>query len=722
MHATRRLAAAGAALLLVALPGLARERSASRSGDERLAVERLDAPSTEPGAIALRLDDGARRRLLSRGRGVVRSFPLPERGAVDLELEAFDVLAPAARLVAVTDGVERDTPRPAFRAFRGRVAGDPDSLVVLGFFDRRMAGFVRTWDAEFEVGPAAWDAARPGADELRVRRVERDGPRPYDCDDALDAPSRLADPAAFPPAGADGARLDGLTGRDAPASAPLAIDGDTLLEANLAVDVTVEFHDHIGSLAGTQDYVLNLLAQVSAIYESEVNTKILVGYLRVFTNEPDPYTDGSTSTSTLLSDLRSEWNAEMGGMQRTATHLFSVRPSGGAGLAYVDVLCNQSYGYGVSTISAVGQSWEKDLVAHEIGHNFASPHTHCYVPEIDQCATQSGCYQGTVVPSVGTIMSYCSSSQSVFHPRVKTERIRPAAEDAYPACMATAGLPGSVPGEGPAAGLQASKPAQCAAAAHSNDDGSQNGAWGYGGTAQMLWAKRFTPGCYPFRLERVDVMIANGSVTPGRDMRVLVYVDPSGSGDPSNAVLAHQEDVTVQLVSSASFNEYALSAPVVVPSGDMWIAFYDLVPDADTTYIATRDTSRDGDSWYAANTNDAAGLTPHTGGTWMIRAEGGAVPAGSVSLAWSPPCNAAGTPDQDFAVYQGTIGDFGSYDTVTCSTGRATSYLAPDDGQSRFYLVVPRTSAAEGSYGASSFGERSPAASACKPQDVGACD
>jgi len=151
------------------------------------------------------------------------------------------------------------------------------------------------------------------------------------------------------------------------------------------------------------------------------------------------------------------------------------------------------------------------------------------------------------------------------------------------------------------------------------------------------------------------------------------------------------------------------------------VGFYDLVADAPTTYIMAWDSSLVGDSWYYANSANPADLAPFGSGTFMIRASGGPVSAGAIELTWGPPCNDATVEGQDFALYQGSMADFTSYSSLTCSTGRSTSHLidsAPDDV---FWLVVPSTAAAEGSYGQATSGERAPAVSACKAQDIGAC-
>jgi hypothetical protein len=263
----------------------------------------------------------------------------------------------------------------------------------------------------------------------------------------------------------------------------------------------------------------------------------------------------------------------------------------------------------------------------------------------------------------------------------------------------------------------------CQSETLSNDDGSLNSYYGYYGTTRMAWIKRFTPSCYPFRLATAKVIIGHtGSVAPGRPIRLLVYVDPAGSGDPAYATLAHSEDLTVQVVSAFNYNVYDLSDPVMIDSGDYYIGFYDLEADAQDTYIGSRDTGSEGDSWQTAESTSPDSFSPHAGGTWMIRGDGGAVAPGTIKMTWEPSCNEGTTPDQDYAVYGGSIGSFQSKSSLTCSSSRATSWLTGEIPDESFLIVVPQTAANEGSYGLDGdFSERSPATVACKPQDIGSC-
>ena len=102
-------------------------------------------------------------------------------------------------------------------------------------------------------------------------------------------------------------------------------------------------------------------------------------------------------------------------------------------------------------------------------------------------------------------------------------------------------------------------------------------------------------------------------------------------------------------------------------------------------------------------------------------ARGGGVGPDSLVLSWGEPCNAASVPSQDYAVYQGSMGEWTSLASLTCSTAHAGSWLTESQEDALFWLVVPQNSANEGSYGQSSFGERAPAALPCKPQAIGAC-
>jgi len=107
----------------------------------------------------------------------------------------------------------------------------------------------------------------------------------------------------------------------------------------------------------------------------------------------------------------------------------------------------------------------------------------------------------------------------------------------------------------------------------------------------------------------------------------------------------------------------------------------------------------------------AAGPSGRVAGLTVDRAGGG-----ELLLSWTSSCSAN---DTDFEVYEGTLGDFSSHHSVVCTTGGMTSAAIQPASQASYYLVVPRNSQREGSYGSDSAGfERPPATTSCVPQLV----
>ncbi len=109
------------------------------------------------------------------------------------------------------------------------------------------------------------------------------------------------------------------------------------------------------------------------------------------------------------------------------------------GQPYRGSLCNHSTSYCVLGIRGsynyptASYTWDINVAAHEIGHNFGCPHTHAcfWSPNmIDTCITASIPYQsdgcvttGQPIPRPGTIMSYCHTTNAsrsvelIFHQR-----------------------------------------------------------------------------------------------------------------------------------------------------------------------------------------------------------------------------------------------------------------------------------------------------------------
>ena len=174
--------------------------------------------------------------------------------------------------------------------------------------------------------------------------------------------------------------------------------------------------DNGSSVPNTVTWFQSMFNVLAAVYTNE-NIKIEVSEVMVATRQDFWPEASSFDVLDAYGDTIDARDPFIG----TLSHLLSTKNLSHGGVAYLDVLCNTNFNYAYSNINfSFAQlpvySWTISVIAHELGHNFGSPHTQNCNWEVspgvfgilDSCFTPEGsCYSGPVVPILGTIMSYC---------------------------------------------------------------------------------------------------------------------------------------------------------------------------------------------------------------------------------------------------------------------------------------------------------------------------
>lgn len=389
------------------------------------AVVRFDSP--ELPAVARQVPRGGGLRLEGLALRSTKELAV-------LELERFRVFTEDARIFVHGEAGTSVRSAPANVYFRGRIAGEPRSTVVLTVLERGgMRGLIAS-------GGEVWVMATTreiSPDGFTIRPIDEttelaEKTTSFTCEnDLLEAPA--SDPLSSEPAGS--ALL--------PAAALKAS-----YTARVAIETDYEYYQLFGNVTAAADYAGDLIAYGSGIYGAEVDTTLYLSSLDLWTTASDPWTQ-SSSLCTLFQFGR-YWNDNRGDRVRTIAHMLSGK-STNSGVGWVGVLCRSGFSYdhggscpeltpqydhyggGYSYLGGVDGNfdinnpsvvWDIEAMVHEIGHNFNSPHTHCYAGlednanPVDECYSgqcgSSGCFCGT--PSLpcaqngagcGTIMSYC---------------------------------------------------------------------------------------------------------------------------------------------------------------------------------------------------------------------------------------------------------------------------------------------------------------------------
>ena len=345
----------------------------------------------------------------------IQSWPVAPGDHRAIRLERRSVYAAGARLFEVGKHGLREVSRSPRIHFLGVIEDETGSGVLLILDPRsgQLSGVTVSQGLSFDL--EASDPAEP-----RAVRVVASHERTAALDPSWDC-------------GGESLHLpDTPWNRTSDLPAPPRAKAGSALEAVVAIDTDTELLSQKfgNSTAAAADYIADLFAAMNVMYERDLDLRLLQGttYLRTGS---DPYVQnsGGSASGAELNEFGNYWKTHYQSVDRALAAMLSGKsPSSNSasGIAWIGGLCSSNYGYSFSKVFKINYlSGDAKIVGHELGHNFGSPHTHCYIPPVDHCISQGGsCYSGpTSCPGgPGTVMSYCHlvgcGSTLDFHPTV----------------------------------------------------------------------------------------------------------------------------------------------------------------------------------------------------------------------------------------------------------------------------------------------------------------
>lgn len=266
--------------------------------------------------------------------------------------------------------------------YKGVVQGEPESQVRLSIYAGQISGFIQTASELRFIEPLK--NLIPGAPTdvfISYRNIDVRETGESFClseqveDRGIDIQQRLREGQ-----GEENFRQP-EPDTDQPLPSALFAAGDvvsncTFLE--LATEADYEWFTDFGStVASANAQILGILNQVEALYCSNFNMSFRVVYQNVHSIPADPYT--STTLLARLGEFRNLWNttAPFNTVNRDLAHMFTGTNFGGGpvGYAWVGVVCSSGLGYGITQNYSSGLFGQLVILAHEMGHNFSSPHS-----------------------------------------------------------------------------------------------------------------------------------------------------------------------------------------------------------------------------------------------------------------------------------------------------------------------------------------------------------
>ncbi|MCB0660589.1 MAG: propanediol utilization protein, partial [Saprospiraceae bacterium] len=153
--------------------------------------------------------------------------------------------------------------------------------------------------------------------------------------------------------------------------------GDCQLRSyRLALATTGEYSTyHGGTPTSVMSAVTTSINRVNEVYEAEFAVRLMLvantDQIFYYNSSTDPYTNNNGST--MLGQNITTCNNVIGSANYDIGHVFST---GGGGVAYLGCVCGSNKAGGVTgQPNPIGDNFDIDYVAHEMGHQFGGNHT-----------------------------------------------------------------------------------------------------------------------------------------------------------------------------------------------------------------------------------------------------------------------------------------------------------------------------------------------------------
>ncbi len=316
------------------------------------------------------------------------SFSLPgKKSSMLLELVKVDILADSFSVIEMPSG-KVVKPSNDILHYRGIVKNSPNSIAAITIAGDEISGII---SLEGEIGNLVLGKLDNSKDHILYEDKDISHPNDFVCQ-TKDSYNKS------------------IEEKDLNTKAPVA---NVTKCPEIFFDVANDIVRDKGGSQGASNYIQSIFNQVAILYNNE-DVNIKISGIRTWTSAA-PFNN--------LDNYRSYRNQN--GFNGDLGHFVTYNYSGG--VAWLNGLCG-SYRYGLSGINrsynnVPRYSWTVNVIAHELGHNFGSNHTHSCVwngnnTAIDGCYnTEGGCGRPGIPSDGGTIMSYCHLTSVGINPR-----------------------------------------------------------------------------------------------------------------------------------------------------------------------------------------------------------------------------------------------------------------------------------------------------------------